>query len=366
MKQKIGLILLVMSVMTTGMHAQSRNPLNSIPANVKICNSTSSKVLKENIIYKADGTRHQRTVYEYNETGLEASYTDQTWNTTSGQWVDQQKYVNVYNSENICTDKIYMTYGTQGWNNNSKKSLIYKDGVLIEELNYLWNSQNGDWQNEAYSKTIYKYDTQGFTIEFTDQLIDASSGEWKEPHSKMTYTHNPAGQITEEILQYWDNEKQEWINKVKDVFEYDAIIHKTNIFVYEWENDQWTAHSKQILSYDNEGKLERAEYYKSFEDSSLDAYNVYTYTEGPISGETGLTDIDAVTMSVYPNPATTNINLQITIAYLNKTAGLYDTAGRLIKEILLKNEVTNIDISELPASIYFIKVGDQTKKVIKR
>lgn len=365
MKQKTGLLILVLSIMTTGIYAQSHNPLNSIPADVKICNSKSSEVLKENTIYKADGTKHQRTVYEYNETGMLASYTDQIWNRTSGQWVDQQKYVYIY-SDNICTDKVYMTYGAQNWNYNSKKSLIRKDGVLSEELNYLWNSQNGDWQNEAYSKTSYKYDDNDFISEFTDQLKDTSSGLWKDPHSKMTYKRNQAGQVTEEILQYWDSEKKEWINNVRDIFEYDATIHKTKVFVYEWKNDQWVEHSKQILSYDDEGKLQRAEYYNSFEDSSLDAYNEYTYSEGLLSGETGLTDIDARTISVYPNPATTYINLQITTAYLNKTAGLYDTAGRLIKNILCENEMTTIDISELPAGIYFIKIENQTRKVIKQ
>jgi len=366
MKQKITILLLICATIVTGVNAQSRNPLNNIPADVKICNSTSSMFLKENIIYKANDTKHQKSFYEYTEDALLSSHTDQYWNTSTSQWDNQQKYEYSYDSEKKRTEEIYLINSSQGWKNHSKKNMIRKDGLLVEELTYLWNSQNEDWENNANSKTIYKYNSEGFIIEFTDQFYDASSGNWKNPHSKMIYTRNPAGQVTEEVLQYWDNEKQEWTNRLKDIFEYDTEAKKTNIFVYEWENDKWEEHSKQILSYDDEGKLMRADYYTSFEDSSLDAYNIYTYSDKLLSEETGSSKIESEMVTVYPNPATSYVDIRNPAIFINKSAYLYDTAGQLVKTIQLNNEVTRINISHLISGIYFIKVENQTVKVVKR
>jgi len=366
MKQKISIFLLLCTVIITGVSAQSRNPLNNIPADVKICSSTSPMYLKENIIYKADGTKHQRSFYEYNEDGLLSSYTDQYWDSSTNQWGIQQKYIYNYNSENVRIEEIFLTYGAQGWKNHTKKNLIRKDGVLAEELNYLWDSQNEDWMVAANSKTLYTYNEEGHIIEFYDQFYDASSGNWKAPHSKMTYKRNAAGQVTEEVLQYWDNEKQEWANRLKDTFEYDAETHKTNIFVYDWKNDKWEEHSKQILSYDDEGKLTRAEYYTSFDDSSLDAYNIYTYSNSFLSEETSLTNIESEVITAYPNPAISYINIKIPETFINKSAYLYDTAGKLVKTIYLDNEITRVNISGLTNGIYIVKIENQTIKIVKR
>jgi hypothetical protein len=82
--------------------------------------------------------------------------------------------------------------------------------------------------------------------------------------------------------------------------------------------------------------------------------------------DVGINTIDDVQLNIYPNPTTgelriTNYELRI------KDVEVYDVLGRKEKGERKKEDI--VDISHLPAGIYFIKitteVGDQTQKVIK-
>lgn len=363
MKQKISIFILVLTTMIAGANAQSaQNQLSQRSVNVRVCRSATPKVLKEYIIYNADDTNKQKDSYEYNEAGLKSSMLFQTWNKSANQWNNNTKYIYSYNTENVLIEKITTNFTIDNWRNNSKTTYTYIDGKLSEELESLWNSKEEKW-DEVSGKVTYTYNEEGFNIETTSSTKNKETDEWT-PQQRDIQTFNPAGFITEGLLQTWARGTNEWSNDRKDEYNYDATTHKMDVLTYNWENNQWNEQVKQKLFYNNEGDLERFEYYSTFDDSSMGAYGIYTYTT--LEEATGSATINTEVISVYPNPATTYINLQITSSLLSKKAELYDTAGRLIKTILCENEVTNVDISELSVGIYFIKIDNQTKKIIKQ
>lgn len=72
-----------------------------------------------------------------------------------------------------------------------------------------------------------------------------------------------------------------------------------------------------------------------------------------------------ITVSVYPNPTTGNV----TIDGLNlKVIEVLNPKGRLIKQIKVVNDHTNLNVDNLPNGIYFIKViaddGTAVKKIV--
>ncbi|HWY12096.1 MAG TPA: SBBP repeat-containing protein [Bacteroidia bacterium] len=66
---------------------------------------------------------------------------------------------------------------------------------------------------------------------------------------------------------------------------------------------------------------------------------------------------------IYPNP----FNNKITIASqdIKQTVQIFNTLGVALYNGKIENEKTEIDLSDFAAGIYFIKIGSETKKVIK-
>ncbi len=71
----------------------------------------------------------------------------------------------------------------------------------------------------------------------------------------------------------------------------------------------------------------------------------------------------SISLSVHPNP--TNGILNIVVAEVsNQIISIYDSNVRLLKEVLFNQEKNQIDLSEYPNGLYFIRHGLQSKKVM--
>ena len=362
MARRIYTLVLVFAIMAANAYAQSRNRMNEKSANVKICRSASPKILSDMTFYKADGTNHQKFSYEYDEAGLLTSEVSSNWNSSTNEWRSRQKNDYTYDGQNRLTEDLSSHWHPDTWTAISKKTPIYVDGTVTEELYYAWDQAINNWEN-ATIKYTYTYNAEGFKTEEVQQRKESSSDLWNDPNWKITYTRNPAGQMTEEASFNWSKDANDWVPEGKYVYEYDAAEHQMLVSYYEWDGNQWTNGNKVICIYDNDGDVERASYYRSFDDSSLDAYCIYTYL---LSDETSAAAIETTLFTVSPNPATSHVNIKATPALLNKTAYIYDAAGKLAKTVPLENEVTNVDISQLSNGIYFIKVENLVSKIVKQ
>jgi hypothetical protein len=69
-------------------------------------------------------------------------------------------------------------------------------------------------------------------------------------------------------------------------------------------------------------------------------------------------------MSVYPNPATNNLTLQVENYPLEQlTYTFYDSNGRVLEEKAVVSIQTNINVNGIPSSIYFLKVNSKNKEI---
>jgi len=65
-------------------------------------------------------------------------------------------------------------------------------------------------------------------------------------------------------------------------------------------------------------------------------------------------------INLYPNPANSYINVQVTNAKANGLISIYSTTGALVKVVDIEDGEREVDISELPSGIYIISI--ETKK----
>ena len=80
------------------------------------------------------------------------------------------------------------------------------------------------------------------------------------------------------------------------------------------------------------------------------------------SNHTGIVNVVAKNISVYPNPFTDYIVVNTDIA---DTAAVYNMSGTMILNINLNNGSNRIETSTLPQGIYVLKVGESTVKIVK-
>ena len=93
---------------------------------------------------------------------------------------------------------------------------------------------------------------------------------------------------------------------------------------------------------------------------------VYPMTIHAVNRPTnGIDAIEAANVSVWPNPATTEVRVSFTAMGANTDAVLYDMAGREVSRYAVAANCTSIDmnVSILPAGIYMLRIGSTLAKV---
>jgi len=81
------------------------------------------------------------------------------------------------------------------------------------------------------------------------------------------------------------------------------------------------------------------------------------------ANSSGITDEKAVAdFNIYPNPATTYV--QVKSNKLGVDCSIYDLSGKLVKQEVIRKNEQSIDLSNLSAGTYLVKLGDYTKQLI--
>lgn len=90
---------------------------------------------------------------------------------------------------------------------------------------------------------------------------------------------------------------------------------------------------------------------------------VWTNPVTPVSSPVSVNDYDNQNLSVYPNPCTESIRIQTNI---NDDVVLYNLQGAVVMSTVALDEVTTLDVNNLPSGIYFVKSGNKTAKIVKK
>ncbi len=78
----------------------------------------------------------------------------------------------------------------------------------------------------------------------------------------------------------------------------------------------------------------------------------------------GIDNVDLQDIRIYPNPANSTFYIESTLTHGVKYQ-LLETSGKVILMGTIQDDVTRLDISELPEGLYVLQVGEKKYKVIK-
>ncbi|MCF8338814.1 MAG: T9SS type A sorting domain-containing protein, partial [Bacteroidales bacterium] len=85
-----------------------------------------------------------------------------------------------------------------------------------------------------------------------------------------------------------------------------------------------------------------------------------------VSFATGLTEPDKQSFSVYPNPAESKINIQMSHNINKAFVKMENALGKQLIEKHIHSKTGEIDVSHLKPGIYFINLNTEKGKLVKK
>ena len=259
---------------------------------------------------------------------------------------------------------------------------------MISEIYSYWDNSINDWVvSEKYE---YNYDVDNNMISVIYCYWDTGINDWVVS-GKYEYTYDANNNMISEIYSYWDNSINDWIFSAKYEFSYDANNNMISEIYSAWDNsiNDWKFYEKYEFTYDlgvNITAIVAPEWYYNFLESpcynKLLTYTYYVWDGADFiskgiatfyySDIVGINEaIDNSFLTIYPNPANDYLMIN-TQSINNDEIQIFNAFGQnvMIVESLHNVPQQRIDISQLPAGIYFIRISNDvnniTKKIIKQ
>ena len=320
--------------------------------------------------------------YFYNEQSLLSEVVQSYFNGTN--WHLQYKYNYEYDGEGNLTVFIQYKYEDDHWAEDEKKVWEYEEGLPQSMLRYL-----GSY---AFEKTLYSYNAQGLCDEMTRCYRNTEPG-WTEEwgaYYKERYEYDDAGNLLSRVSLRLRTNSDEWYYYEKTELEYDENNNCTYIGVYkryDYDTEQWTNVSNafdftfdRTISIDNiSGFSLFWEHWLDDLDLSVPVFNQMQHITFDNLGQitdwdfyysnfNGLDETNEGYSAIYPNP-TDGILFVETVCTPSLPAETYSITNLMGQTVLtgsLTAETQQIDVSGLPQGMYFITVGDMTRKFVVR
>ena len=269
-----------------------------------------------------------RYTYEYDADGhmvLSEGYEFQ------GEWLPTARMTWEYEDGRLIND-IYYYHGETDWMPLTRNDYTYNaDGLCQQQLQSQWE---GTW-TESY-KTEYEYDEAG------NRVLQTSSthydlDDWLYIY-QMQYSYDANGNVIAYGDYYYNESDWELESSMTYVYDLTVPVEATAGIMMVWD-EEMPIHNK-LLSW------------------QLRAYGDEWTTTLFYSNCVGLNENPVSLLQLWPNPASETIHID----GLNAAeVQVYNALGQLVKRVQGSNE---INVSSLPEGMYFIKVGNNTRKII--
>jgi hypothetical protein len=303
------------------------------------------------------------------------------------KWVEASKGESTYDTHGNETSYVESMWDGEGWIEMFKYQIEYDydpAGNIILLINYFW--EDDGWV--ISSKSIYEYDDVTGNITMSVSYIRDYEINDLVGFEKYIYQYTD-GNLSCMITYQWEN--NDWVNAYKYDFTYDVAGNMTSYISNTWENNTWVKADKYEYTFDldytlndllfppdfymENKKMEEKNYYWDGTDWMEDYIVTYYWSEKDIIGGVPDGKPQKNTITVYPNPTTGELIVEIagdpeSSSGRNDVQSIevFDIYGRMVSShhLITSSSHHLINISHLPAGIYFLRIENQTVKVVKQ
>ena len=223
------------------------------------------------------------------------------------------------------------------------------------------------WSNNSWETPLLLYT---YTYDFNNNLLTKLQ-QSRDNNSRVnirlyTYTYDSNNNRLTELDQIWENNS--WINDKQYLMTYDENGNNISVERLIWINENW-----QLSSVGGSTQVSLHLYYNKmqsvFEDWGCDKITAsYIKMSDIIAVIEPVATPELSAVSIYPNPTTGELRIKSDELRVENVE-LFDMTGE--KNFNSQFSILNsLDISHLPAGMYFVKIttdkGVVTKKIVKR
>ena len=329
-----------------------------------------------NVFTKATGNNSLST-YTYDSDNN--MLTDLSQNRIDNAWVNSTLRTYTYDSNNNRLTDLFQKWVNNSWENALLFTYTYdSNNNRLTELPQKW--QNDSWVNDWFNAHTYTYDSNNNLLTKLDELNYLS-----------TYTYDSNNNVLNKLIQ--DRSDNSWSNMGLITYACDFDNNTVTELWQRWINNSWVNTYQYLRTYDENGNGTSVEFRICLEEgwqpannlvSGLKLYynNMQSYFFGGDYKMTAsyvkVSDINTaipkpvapseLNISIYPNPTTGELRIENCESRI-KDIKIFDAIGNKLPLCREKAE-GKIDISHLPAGIYFVQIttekGVVTKKIMKR
>ncbi|MCX6351997.1 MAG: T9SS type A sorting domain-containing protein [Bacteroidetes bacterium] len=343
-------------------HIISSTVVSAVGVNISknsLTYNTNGKVLT-GLGQKWKGTTYVNSylqTFTYNAKGSQTNYMFQTWNGTG--WDNSYQYAYTYDTnEKLIKSEEQNGSGTN-WTNNTQINYTYNaKGKETTSLTKNWDGTA--WKD--YYRTTSTYDTNGNKTHYLGQTLVSTS--WINTYQNF-FTYNANNMVVTDTGQFYKSSARS--NYYVYSYTYNSNGKRTKLLGLNWFNNAFAKLFTYTDTYDANGNIATSINlswnHQGNRVAGGDSCN-YFYSV--------VTDINSsyktyAKITMYPNPATNNITININGNLGNKNAlSIYDVMGRLVltKSIISNNEVINIE--GLSSGIYTAIIKNNNTETYQR
>ncbi len=266
-----------------------------------------------------DGTvwvNHLQYFYTFDANHLLINWISQVWQSTD--WINQFQIINTYDANHLLTISVIQNWITN-WENKTQYIYTYdSDQNLTIQLNQNWVS--GEWQDN--NRNVYAYDANHNRTLILGQI--------------------PAGADT-------------WVDEYRYIYAFDLYNNVIGLLSQYYINDVWTNGEQFLETYD-EFQNQITDVYQIWENEWINQDSTHYY----YTISTGIKDLihDESGLSIYPNPATTFLNINLDRDFTGDvTLEIYSNTGIKVMETKINSaQNKTLDTGHLLPGSYHVVI----------
>jgi len=301
-------------------------------------------------------SRGKRVKFQYTSADLVSKEEIDIFDTISDNWKANQVVSYQYNEDRLLEVQQVKVWKDSGfWRDSLKITYSYNNqlqniSILQEKFN-----DNDFWENEQL--TNKEFDENGNQYEVYKYRWNTTLQQW-DNWNRYFYNYESNSLLIETVQQYWENDFQKWINLNKTIYEYNSLLQKTSVLQQFWDafGNFWLNTSNYTYSYDDVGN--RTGFLFRFWDEEYSEWlNIYKDANWwSFFDPSSISEFQINKVIVFPNPATSDINIAINHPFQDCYLTIYANDGQIVYSEIIKNSQVRIDISQFPKGVYILRL----------
>lgn len=320
-----------------------------------------NNLLTERIVLEADGSNDSRITIDY-DSGLKPDTVKYyTWSSFGGgRWSLGSRIAYDFNGNNVSqkTRERYQFGGGGSWRNDYQENWVYSGGNITTYTRKEWSS--GNWVNVVEHRTKY---ASGKISEVEHYNWDGTGGSWNL-NDKDIYTYDGSGRLESIANEFYVGSAPFNGRKLQYIYN-GTNADADSIIRLEWDGvgNVYTNSKRTALDYNGAGQVTLAsteswDGSKWYTEVGLDSSLHYYYGWAVNVTEVNTADNG---ISVYPIPATNNINIKIAGVAADKEfrMSIIDIAGKVQRAWNVQAaSLITVPVNELAGGSYILSVDD--------